>query len=405
MKATDRDERLVREVVERAKKKGFLSWLDLDEVLKIKRGYDKRRDLLLKELGDLPFLPDEEDDSNSKAPRPRIPALGDDDNLRRYLRQVTSHPKMDKEQEIRLGRRLEFAKIRFQTSIFEASIREDRLREVLGSEFSRTYAQDLDLPSEGRARSVGQTRQRNIRARASELNQIRAHFVERNLALVVDISLCYRTYGVPVMDLVQEGNGALIRAVEKFEWRKDVRFQTYATFWVRQAVERSIAFNKGIVRVPNYLQQKMRRLRREGILPRRDRDVSVREVSEAFAVKPEVAGHLLQTERTHFSLDVAIDEDGETFASLLPDESENYDTFRMEFTMLKDRLSEVLGTLSDLEREILELRFGLKGQPPLTLEEVGRRMNVSRERIRQLQVRAIRKLQRPGLIQRLVGFV
>jgi RNA polymerase primary sigma factor len=244
-----------------------------------------------------------------------------------------------------------------------------------------------------------------IRARAAEMNRVRAAFVERNLGIVADLALCYRTYGVPLMDLIQEGNGALIRAVEKFDWRKEVRFQTYATFWIRQAVERSIAFNKGIVRVPNYLQQKMRRLRRQGVLPRRDRDVSVREVSAAFEVKREVASHLLETERTHFSLDVPIDEDGETFASLLADDEQPLDPGRLEFQLLKSRIGEVMADLQPLEREILELRFGLSGQAPCTLEEVGRRMNVSRERIRQLQVRAIRKLQRPPLIKRLSGFV
>ena len=149
----------------------------------------------------------------------------------------------------------------------------------------------------------------------------------------------------------------------------------------------------------------MRRLRREGLLPRRDRDVSVRDVAGAFEVKREIAGHLLETERTHFSLDVAIDEGGETFASLLPDLGDGLDAEKNELKVLRERIGEVLGGLSPLEREILELRFGLANHSPLTLEEVGKRMNVSRERIRQLQVRAIRKLQRPAHLQRLAGFV
>ena len=108
--------------------------------------------------------------------------------------------------------------------------------------------------------------------------------------------------------------------------------------------------------------------------------------------------------RDSFSLDVAIDEDGETFASLLAD-ADALEPGRLEFQLLKSRIVEVMSDLQPLEREILELRFGLAGQAPLTLEEVGRRMNVSRERIRQLQVRAIRKLQRPTLLKRLAGFV
>jgi RNA polymerase primary sigma factor len=406
-----RDQKLARELAARAKECKQLTDGDLDQYLRVKRGYDRRVELLIEKLGDLPLVSNSHAESvgpGSGVERPRIPAVADDDNLRRYLRQVSQRRKLDKSEEITLARRLEFARRRFQKAVLESRVHGDHLREVLGEEFSRTYAQDLEAPlgtQTATASRVGQGRRHTIQARASELNRIRSYFVERNLPLVVDLALCYRTYGIPVMDLIQEGNGALIRAVEKFDWRKDVRFQTYATFWIRQAIERAIAFNKGIVRVPNYLQQKMRRLRREGVLPRRDRDVSVREVSAAFAVKPEVAGHLLQTERTHFSLDVAIDDDGETFASLLADEGTDANGAGMEFPLLRSRLGEVLGTLSGLEREILELRFGLNGQSPLTLEEVGRRMSVSRERIRQLQVRAIRKLQRPGLIQRLAGFV
>lgn len=409
----NRDEKLARNLADAARAAGFLEEGELDKFLKVKRGFDRRVDALCDLLADLPVHFDSTSSSKGEAgfgfSRPRLPRYADDDNLRRYLRQVSSRRKMDKSDEILVARRLEFARRRFQKAVLDARLHSENLRDVLGEEFSRTYQQDLVEETAGNRQSTGlslkDTSRDRIRERAGELNLVRSYFVERNLPLVVDLALCYRTYGVPVMDLIQEGNGALIRAVEKFDWRKDVRFQTYATFWIRQAIERSIAFNKGIVRVPNYLQQKMRRLRREGVLPRRDRDVSVHDVSRAFAVKPEVAGHLLQTERTHFSLDVAIDEDGETFASLLPDEGVDPASARMEFPLLCSRLGEVLGTLSGLEREILELRFGLNGHSPLTLEEVGRRMNVSRERIRQLQVRAIRKLQRPGLIQRLAGFV
>jgi RNA polymerase sigma factor (sigma-70 family) len=124
-----------------------------------------------------------------------------------------------------------------------------------------------------------------LRAACAEYGRLRAHFVERNLYLVIGMSAAYRTYGLPMMDLVQEANASLIRAVEKFDWRKDVRFQTYAAFWVRQAIERLITANRGIVRVPNYIQQKLRRLRREGKLPRSQREMDVRDVSQQFGLR------------------------------------------------------------------------------------------------------------------------
>ena len=397
---------LARELLREADREGGILEGALDRFLAADRGYERRLDALLAAVKDRQLLPDPSTTPSGEPFRPRLPMLGSDQDLRRYLKQVSVHPKMDKPEEVRMARRMEFAQRRFHTAVHEAQLQSRRLREVLGDQYSRTFEHDLDLAdTPNNAARLARKRQETIRRRAAELNRIRTQFVERNLPLVVDLAMGYRTYGVPVIDLVQEGNGALIRAVEKFDWRKDVRFQTYATFWVRQAIERCIAFNRGIVRVPNYLQQKMRRLRREGVLPRNSREVSIQDVSEAFSVKPEVAGHLLQTERSTYSLDVSVDEDGETFASLLADENVDADGPPLEFSLLKKRIEEVLDSLSELERQILELRFGLSGRDAMTLEEVGRQMNVSRERIRQLQVRAIRKLQRPGLIQRLAGFV
>jgi RNA polymerase primary sigma factor len=392
------------------RKAGALLEAELDAFLDPSLDFEERVEALILELGDAAIVAtrDAGDAPLPSAPeRPRVPTTADDDNVRRYLRQVHVLKRMEREEEVRLAKRLEFTRRRFRAAVTAARVRHDHLRSVLGVEFSRSCARDLRLPSvaDGASERLAESRRRMIRARAAEMNRVRAAFVERNLGAVADLALCYRTYGVPLMDLIQEGNGALIRAVEKFDWRKEVRFQTYATFWIRQAVERSIAFNKGIVRVPNYLQQKMRRLRREGLLPKRDRSVSVGEVSAAFEVKREIAGHLLETERTHFSLDVAVEEDGETFASMLADETGALDPGKIEFHLLKSRIGEVMNDLQPLEREILELRFGLSGQGACTLEEVGRRMNVSRERIRQLQVRAIRKLQKPTLLKRLAGFV
>jgi RNA polymerase primary sigma factor len=400
-----------RALVDCSLRNGRLLESDLDHYLDTRLAFEEHVAALLDVIGDLPIEPapaNEFSPDEPFVPQPRVPSIATDDNLRRYLRQVHALKRIEKDAEIRLAKRLEFLHRRFRATLESAKLGQDHLRSVLGGEFSRSFAADLRLARVGEAGApsrLAEARRRSIRQRAAELNRVRAAFVERNLGVVADLAMCYRTYGIPVMDLIQEGNGALIRAVEKFDWRKDVRFQTYATFWIRQAVERCIAFNKGIVRVPNYLQQKMRRLRREGILPRRDRDVSIGDVAGAFDVKREVAGHLLETERTHYSLDVSIDEDGETFASLLADDKHGIEATPIEFATLRERIAEVLADLTPMEREIVQLRFGLGGQPPLTLEDVGRRMNVSRERIRQLQVRAIRKLQRPGLLQRLAGFV
>jgi RNA polymerase primary sigma factor len=391
-----------RQLATAASRSGALTDADLDVYLESAGEFEERIDALIAAAGDLPLLvgPLSPPDGSTIAPRPRVPAVADDDNLRAYLREVHARPRLEKPEEIALAKRLEFARRRFIAALTSARVGQDGLRQLLGDEFSHNCTRDLHLPRAAAAEPT-ETHRRRIRSRAGEMNRLRAQFVERGLAVVADLALCYRTYGVPLMDLIQEGNGALIRAVEKFDWRKDVRFNTYATFWIRQAIERSIAFNKGIVRVPNYLQQKLRRLRREGVLPKRE--ASLGEMSAAFEVKREVAGHLIQTQKAFFSLDVAVDEDGETFASLL-EGSPAVEQQPPEFPLLKSRLEEVLADLPSLERQILEQRFGLLGEP-LTLEELGKRMNVSRERVRQLQVRALRKLQEPTARRRLSGFV
>lgn len=242
----------------------------------------------------------------------------------------------------------------------------------------------------------------------SEYNRVREHFVERNLFIVINMSAAYRTYGVPVMDLIQEGNTSLIRAVEKFDWRKDVRFQTYAAWWVRQAIERMITANRGIVRVPNYVQQKLRRLRREGKLSRDHRQVDVGDLSEMFDTTRSAAARLMETDRHHYSLDTPLkNDDGETsFASILEAEQADDEITANEKRALGARLDEVMSeTLSEQERDIIAMRFGLGGQERRTLEEIGAMMKVSRERIRQMQVKALHKLHRESLMEQLADFL
>ena len=193
--------------------------------------------------------------------------------------------------------------------------------------------------------------------------------------------------------------------MEKFDWRKGVRFQTYATFWIKQAIERCITANKGIVRVPNYLQQKMRRFQRNGVLSTDKSSLSIKEVSSAFELSSEVAGHLLETGRGHVSLDAPHSEDEENTISDMLAVHEEESMPEGEVLKLKGRLKEALQVLNDQERFIISYRFGLEGKEIKTLDEIGKLMNVSRERIRQLQIRALQKLKRPSLLERLAPFL
>lgn len=326
--------------------------------------------------------------------------------LASYIHEVLAIPHMRRDDETRLGKRLEFVRRRFFQAMIGAGVSPKRAREIL--DYSRLKplldsAVDDDPMFSGLPRGA---KLESIRRACAEYDVVRDEFVRRNLHVVIAASAAYRTYGIPLLDLIQEGNAGLIRAVEKFDWRKNVRFRTYATFWIRQAIERAIAANKGIVRVPNYLQQKLRRLRREGRIPRRNEETSLTQLARVFDLPPRVVHGLLETERSARSLDAPVGEDGEeTLAALIPSDSDPEYFAEWEKPVLKRRIHEALGSLSEHERTILEYRYGINREEAMTLEEVGRLMKVSRERVRQLQVRALRKLQAPGVLSRLAGFV
>ena len=331
---------------------------------------------------------------------------GEADHFTLYADQVRRLPRLTREQEHRFARRLELARARLEREVDARDLPEETREAVLrGANCSALLKSLRETPTKGGApvklpcQQVGTP----IQSVCSDYNLIRGRFVERNLYLVIGMSNNYRTYGIPVMDLIQEGNSALIRAVEKFDWRKDVRFSTYGAFWVRQAVERMITANRGMVRVPNYVQQKLRRLRREGKLPRNQRDVDLRDVSKQFESTPEAAARLMETDRATLSLDAPVADDDTSLGSLLAAQTDDSGPISgAERHALSNRLQQVMAEeLTDTEREILISRFGLDGRTPQTLDEIGDRLSVSRERIRQMQVKALGKLHKPRLLDEL----
>lgn len=285
---------------------------------------------------------------------------------RRYLKDILRFPTMTREDEVRHARRMEFVTARLMAAEFET--RSERLH------------------------------------RRREFEAVRSEFVQRNLHLVVSHAYAYRTYGVPLDDLVQEGNTALIRACEKFDWRHEVRFKTYVAYWIRQAIERYLASQKGAVRVPHHLQQRFRRLKREGRLPRhRDQDMTVNQVAEAFEISRETASHLLESSRTAFSLEQEMTPEGDTYRDFLLEDWQPEDGEARN--RLRERLGNLMHDLDDRERTVLSMRFGLSGKESVTLEEVGKTLHLSRERSRQIQQRALSKLRRAAEEQHLSDYL
>ena len=392
-----------------ARSSGSLAWRDLDALLIEACRSPARLAGLVRSLQGVRLTGTATDELLGPALQLVAPGElgGEVDHFTLYADHVRRLPRLTREQEQRFARRLEFARARLEREVEARGLPQETRDAVLrGADCAALKAalaqahwsggSPVKLPCQ----HIGSP----VQTTCSDYNLVRGRFVERNLYLVIGMSNNYRTYGVPVMDLIQEGNAALIRAVEKFDWRKEVRFSTYGAFWVRQAVERMITANRGMVRVPNYVQQKLRRLRREGKLPRNQRDVDLRDVSEQFDTTPEAAARLMETDRATLSLDAPVmdDESSSLGALLAAQEQDSGPISTAERRALGRRLQEVMGeALTDTEREIITSRFGLDGREPQTLDEIGLRLSVSRERIRQMQVKALGKLGKPRLMEEL----
>ena len=342
----------LRTAIEAAQARGCARRAELDAWLASlsEMNFESELARLVEALGTLPIVMTE---SHSDGTPPHgLPGQGR--ISRRYLNDLDRYPTMTRADEVAAAKRLEFA-------------------------LERIAAAEFRAPS---ARA----------ARRTEYQLAYNEFVERNLHIVVSEVYGYRTYAVPLDDLVQEGNASLMHAVEKFDWRKGVRFRTYLAWWIRQAVERHLASAKGAVRVPHHLQQKLRRLKRQGRLPAGfDQSTSVADVAAAFEVDHDHAGHLVESSRATLSLEQEVDDGGDRFRDLLSEEWEPVDSERDQ--SLRNRIAHLLTELDPREQTVLRLRFGLDGAKARTLEEIGNELHLSRERSRQIQQAALGKLR------------
>ncbi|GBD07884.1 RNA polymerase sigma factor SigA [Candidatus Thermoflexus japonica] len=302
-------------------------------------------------------------------------ALESDDTLALYLKEVGRIPLLTPEEEVALAQRIE-----------------------RGRQAERRLAQGNLSPEE----------RRRLEEIAADGRAAQDHLILANTRLVISVAKKYLGRGLPLSDLIQEGNIGLIRAVRKFDWRRGHKFSTYATWWIRQAVTRAIADQSRTIRVPVHMGDQINKLLRmqQQLTQELGRDPTVEELAEAMAIPPSRVEQLLQMARQPVSLEMPTDDEEESvLGDFIEDRGAASPSEVVSQQMLREILHEALATLSPREVRILKLRYGLVDGRMYTLEEVGRKLGVTRERVRQIEAQALARLRHPTYARRLREFL
>ncbi len=320
-----------------------------------------------------------EDEENEAGGKPLtlddLANIDTDDTIGLYLKEVSRVPLLTAEEEVELAQRIERGRM----------AREELARG-----------------------NVNARRRHELRRLIEDGWTAREHLITANSRLVISVAKKYMGRGVPFLDLIQEGNIGLIRATKKFDYRRGHKFSTYATWWIRQAVTRAIADQGRTIRVPVHMGDQINKLLRiqHQLTQRLGREPSVEELAEALDVPPKKVENMIQVARRPLSLETPTDdEEDSVLGDFIEDDEAPPPDEMATFNLLREHLEEVLNTLPPREVRILQLRYGLLDGQAYTLEEVGRKMGVTRERVRQIEAQALSRLRHPSIRRKLRDYL
>ena len=298
-----------------------------------------------------------------------------EDLVRQYLREIGQYPLLTDVQEVELAQAIE-----------EGEKAQDKL-------------------TKGKKLSDKQLEELQYRARTGRA--AKRKFIQSNLRLVVSIAKKYSAAGLPLLDLIQEGNLGLMRAVEKFDWQRGFKFSTYATWWIRQAITRAIADKARTIRIPVHMVETLYRVRKvqSELLEKLGREPTIEEIAAQADLTPEKVREAFRVLPEPVSLHEPVGDEDAELGDFIEDEDVEGPFQAAAVALRQEDLWDMLGALSERERKVLALRFGLVTGEPRTLEEVGKEFNLTRERIRQIEAKAMRKLKHPGHRGKLLGYI
>lgn len=349
------------------------------DVLRISDGDDEDDDIIL----------DDEDEVEVEKIDLSVPeGVSVEDPVRMYLKEIGKVPLLSADEEIELAQKMEAGSV----AVEKIPLLKERLAET-GDEQEKE-----EIQAEIKALQLDVDRGSDAKKRLAEAN----------LRLVVSIAKRYVGRGMLFLDLIQEGNLGLIKAVEKFDYRKGYKFSTYATWWIRQAITRAIADQARTIRIPVHMVETINKLIRVSrqLLQELGREPTPEEIAEEMKMPVERVREILKISQEPVSLETPIGEEEDShLGDFIKDDNVPVPADAATFTLLKEQLEEVLGTLTEREQKVLTLRFGLEDGRARTLEEVGKEFNVTRERIRQIEAKALRKLGHPSRSRKLKDYL